>query len=179
MADFRDLMRNPDEWGSLRYNDPRLDAFAEEVEDKYDLPPGVLVALKNAGERTNPGLVSPKGARGIMQFMPATMELQDGKFRHNPDNPFESILAAGRYMQHTLKYQYRGDVAKAIADYNGGPRQARVISQGGEMAEETSSYLRRVRDYITQDYRERLSQRLSARQQRRDTNAGQGAGSGD
>jgi SLT domain-containing protein len=177
MADFRDLMRKPEEWGSLQYNDPRLDAFAEEVEDKYDLPPGVLVALKNAGERTptkNGRWESSRvGAAGIMQFMPATMELQDGKFMHDPNNPFESILAAGRYMQHTLKYQYQGDVARAVADYNGGPRQARALTEGGELAEETSSYLRRVRDYITGDYRERLAQRLAARQQRREQDAGQ------
>jgi len=169
MADWRDLMKRPEEWGTLQYNDPRLDAFAEEIEDRYDLPPGVLVALKNAGERTNPGQVSPKGARGIMQFMPATMELQDGKFRHNPDNPFESILAAGRYMQHTLKYQYRGDVSKAIADYNGGPRAAQGLTTG-RLNEETTNYLIRVRDYLTGKYKPRLSQRLQQRQQGREPN---------
>lgn len=172
MADWRDLMKRPEEWGTLQYNDPRLDAFAEEIEDRYDLPPGVLVALKNAGERTNPGQVSPKGARGIMQFMPATMELQDGKFRHNPDNPFESILAAGRYMQHTLKYQYRGDVSKAIADYNGGPRAAQGLTTG-RLNEETTNYLIRVRDYLTGKYKPRLSQRLQQRQQGREPNGEQ------
>lgn len=172
MADWRDLMKRPEEWGTLQYNDPRLDAFAEEIEDRYDLPPGVLVALKNAGERTNPGQVSPKGARGIMQFMPATMELQDGKFRHNPDNPFESILAAGRYMQHTLKYQYRGDVSKAIADYNGGPRAAQGLTTG-RLNEETTNYLMRVRDFLTGEYKPRLSQRLQQRQQGREPNGEQ------
>lgn len=169
MADWRELMKKPEEWGSLRYDDPRLDAFAEEVEDRYDLPPGILVALKNAGERTNPGQVSPKGAQGIMQFMPATMELQDGKFKHDPNNPFESILAAGRYMQHTLKYQYRGDVSRAIADYNGGPRAAEGLTSG-RLNEETTNYLMRVRDYLTGEYRPRLSQRLQQRQQRREPN---------
>ena len=169
MADWRDLMKKPEEWGALQYNDPRLDAFAEEIEDRYDLPPGVLVALKNAGERTNPGLVSPKGAQGIMQFMPATMALQDGKFQHNPDNPFESILAAGRYMQHTLKYQYKGDVSRAIADYNGGPRAAEGLTTG-RLNEETTNYLMRVRDYLTGEYRPRLSQRLQQRQQGREPN---------
>ena len=171
MADWRSLYQNREEWGSLQYNDPRLDAFAEEVEDKYGLPPGVLVALKNAGERTNPGKVSPKGARGIMQFMPATMRLQDGKFEHDPDNPFESIVAAGRYIQHTLKYQYQGDVAKAIADYNGGPRAAEGLSVG-RLNQETTAYLQRVRDYLTGEYKPRISARLSARQQGRQTNDG-------
>ena len=174
MADWRDLMKRPEEWGTLQYNDPRLDAFAEEIEDRYDLPPGVLVALKNAGERTptenGQWKSSPVGAQGIMQFMPDTMQLQGGKFKHDPQNPFESILAAGRYMQHTLKYQYRGDVSKAIADYNGGPRAAQGLTTG-RLNEETTNYLMRVRDFLTGEYKPRLSQRLQQRQQGREPNA--------
>jgi hypothetical protein len=178
MADFRGLMDRPEEWPTLRYDDPRLDAFAEAVEDKYELPPGILVALKNAGERTpnedGRWASSHKGASGLMQFMPDTMRLQDGKFMHDPQNPFESLVAAGRYVQHTLKYQYKGDVAKAIADYNaGGPRVSEWARGERELPEETRGYIVRVNDYITNNYRERLAQRLAARQQRREQDAGQ------
>ena len=171
MAEWRELARNREEWGSLQYNDPRLTAFAEEIEDKYGLPPGVLVAIKNAGERTptvnGEWKRSPVGAQGLMQFMPATMRLQDGKFDHDPSNPFESIIAAGRLMQHTLKYQYKGDVSKALADYNGGPRAAEGLTTG-RLNEETTNYLMRVRDYLTGEYKPRLSQRLQQRQQGRE-----------
>jgi len=174
MADYRDLMKQPEEWTRIRYDDPRLDAFAEEVEDKYGLPPGILVAIKNAGEKSNTGQVSSAQARGVMQFIPSTMRLQNGKFMHNPDNPFESILAAGRYLQHTMKYQYNGQISLAIADYNtGGPNV--TAWQRGErpLAEETQRYLVRVRDYITGSYKERLSQRLQQRQQGREPNGEQ------
>lgn len=183
MADWTELYDNPDQWTTLQYNDPRLDAFAEAVEDKYGLPPGILVALKNAGERTpNPDgrwKSSPKGAQGLMQFMPDTMRLQNGKFQHDPNNPFESLTAAGRYIQHTLKYQYDGDVARAIADYNGGPDAVKALENGtmgtrndeGDIIfEETTNYLRRVRGYITRNYSSRLSERLQQRQQGREPN---------
>ena len=51
-ADWKTLATSPQEWGSLRHNDPRLDAFAHEVEDRYGIPRGMLEAIKNAGERT-------------------------------------------------------------------------------------------------------------------------------
>jgi hypothetical protein len=149
MADWKALVKNKEEWSKLKYNDPRLDAFAEEVERRYELPKGIVKAIKNAGERTNPGQVSPKGAQGIMQFMPATMKLQNGKFQHDPNNPFASIDAAGKYLQHTLKYQYKGDALAAVADYNGGPAQAKALRQQGKpTAKETQDYIDRVKEYM-------------------------------
>ena len=151
--DWKALVKNKEEWPKLKYNDPRLDAFAEEVEKRYNLPKGIVLAIKNAGERTNPGLVSPKGAQGIMQFMPATMKLQGGKFKHDPSNPFASIDAAGKYLQHTLKYQYKGDALAAVADYNGGPAQAKALrEQGKPTAKETQEYIERVKSYLTDKY---------------------------
>ncbi len=95
---WKELVKNKAEWKKLQYNDPRLDEFALEVENRYGLPKGMVLAIKNAGERTNPGQVSPKGAQGIMQFMPATQKLQGGMFKHDPNNPFASIDAAGKYL---------------------------------------------------------------------------------
>ena len=148
-VDWKTLAKNKAEWPKLKYDDPRLDAFAEEVERRYELPKGIVLAIKNAGERTNPGLVSPKGAQGIMQFMPATMKLQSGKFKHDPNNPFASIDAAGKYLQHTLKYQYKGDALAAVADYNGGPAQAKALrEQGKPTAKETQEYIDRIKDFM-------------------------------
>lgn len=153
MADWKSLVKDREAWKSLKYDDPRLDAFAEEVEKRYDLPKGIVLAIKNAGERTNPGQVSPKGAQGIMQFMPATMKLQGGMFKHDPNNPFASIDAAGKYLQFTLKNQYKGDALAAVADYNGGPTQAKALRQQGKpTAQETADYIERVKDYMRSKY---------------------------
>jgi hypothetical protein len=68
MSEYADLVKNPKEWSKIKYDDPRLDAFATDVEKRYGLPNGMIVALKNAGERTNISQVSPKGAKGVMQI---------------------------------------------------------------------------------------------------------------
>jgi soluble lytic murein transglycosylase-like protein len=154
MSDWKQLVKNKKEWSKLKYNDIRLDAFATEVEKKYELPQGMVLAIKNAGERTDPGKVSPKGAQGIMQIMPATQKLQKGAFKHNPNDPFASIDAAGKYLQHTLKYQYKGDALAAVADYNGGPEAGKAVMEGKEPpAKETVDYLDRVKTYLTEHYK--------------------------
>lgn len=62
----------PDQRKSLRYDSPELNDYASFVERRHGLPEGLLKAVKNIGEKSNSGQVSPKGARGVMQFMPAT-----------------------------------------------------------------------------------------------------------
>lgn len=152
MADWRDLAKRPEEWATLQYDDPRLDEFAHEVEDRYGLPRGVVEALKNAGERTpnkeGKWASSPKGAKGVMQFMDPTRQA----FGHNPQDPFESIDAAGRYMAEAIP-RYNGNVLAAVADYNGGPRQARPVLEGRTPpAAETQAYLQRIKQYMDGKY---------------------------
>jgi len=154
MSEWKDLAKNKKEWSSLKYNDTRLDAFAMEVEKRYELPKGMVLAVKNAGERTDPGKVSPKGAQGIMQFMPATQKLQGGMFKHDVNNPFASIDAAGKYLQYTLKNQYKGNALAAVADYNGGPSAGKAVLNGeAPPAEETQQYVERVKTYLTEHFK--------------------------
>jgi soluble lytic murein transglycosylase-like protein len=154
MSDWKLLAKNKQEWPTLKYNDARLDAFAEEVEKRYELPKGIVLAVKNAGERTNPGQVSPKGAQGIMQFMPATQKLQKGMFKHDVNDPFASIDAAGKYLQFTLKNQYKGNALAAVADYNGGPAAGKALLKGEEPpAKETQEYVSRIKTYLTEKYK--------------------------
>jgi soluble lytic murein transglycosylase-like protein len=151
--DWRALAGDKEAWATTPHNDPRYDAFAHEVEDRYKLPRGVLEAIKNAGERTpteasGKPTVSSAGAKGMMQFIDTTRKV----FAHDPSDPFESIDAAGRYMADTLP-RYNGNVMAAIADYNGGPRQGRAVIQGqAPPAKETQSYLQRVRTYMDKRY---------------------------
>lgn len=151
--DWKALAANPAAWDTTPHNDPRYDAFAHAVEDRYGLPRGVLEAIKNAGERTptkasGKPTVSSAGARGMMQFIPSTQ----AKYKHNENDPFESIDAAGRYMADAIA-QYNGNVMAAIADYNGGPRQGRPVLEGKQPpAAETKAYLQRIRDYMNKRY---------------------------
>jgi soluble lytic murein transglycosylase-like protein len=62
-------------------------------------------------------VVSPKGARGLMQLMPSVME-QYGV--SDPFNPKVNIDTGARLFGRLLE-QYRGDVELALAAYNAGP----------------------------------------------------------
>lgn len=127
---------------ALPYNAPELDAYAAHVEQQYDLPAGLINALKNAGEKSNSNQVSPSGARGVMQFMPQNLRKYGVT---DATDPVQMIEAAGKYLRDTMR-QYGGNVDAVIADYNGGPKQANRVRSGGEpTAEETRAYLGRVK----------------------------------
>jgi surface antigen len=69
----------------------------------------------NAESGFTPNAVSPVGAIGIAQFMPATA----AGLGINPWDPVQSLDAAARDMA-TLLGSYGGDEAKALAAYNAG-----------------------------------------------------------
>ena len=125
----------------LLFKDPQLDAYAAQMEAQYKLPPGIIVALKNQGERSNPWQTSPAGAQGVMQLMPDNQR----KFGvTDPFDPVQSIEGAAKYLAATSK-QYKGNMAAMVADYNGGPRQAKAVIEGRQpKAKETRDYLSRV-----------------------------------
>ncbi len=127
--------------GGLAYNLPKLNAYANSMEQKYGLPKNLLNGIKNYGERSNSNAVSPAGAVGVMQFMPGTWS-KYGK--GDPTDPYASIDAAGRYM-HDLMQRYHGNTNAALAEYNGGVRQAELVISGKRpSASETDAYLQRV-----------------------------------
>lgn len=85
-----------------------------EAEAKYGLPSGLLRAQMEAESNGNPQARSPKGAIGLMQFMPDTA----AELGIDPNDPMQSIDGAGRYMQKLMKST--GNVRDAVAAYNWG-----------------------------------------------------------
>jgi soluble lytic murein transglycosylase-like protein len=110
MADWTELNSlSKQELAKVEYNDPRLDSFSTAVEQRYQLPSGLIEAVKNAGERSNTSQVSPKGAKGVMQFMDDTRKA----YQHDYNDPRASINAAGMYFKDLLK-QYNGNERSTI-----------------------------------------------------------------
>lgn len=93
---------------------PFLAAFAN-AEAKYKLPQGLLSRVAYQESRFDANAVSPVGAVGLMQFMPATA----ADFGIDPTDPFQSIDAAGKYLAQL--YRQFGTWSAAIAAYNFGP----------------------------------------------------------
>lgn len=143
--DWTELTKLPkQELAKVQYNDPRLDSFSTTVEQRYGLPPGLIEAVKNAGERSNTNQVSTKGAKGVMQFMDKTREA----YPHDYNNPLESINAAGVYFKDLIK-QYDGNVKAAISAYNGGTKAGKAVLAGKEPpSAETRKYWTNIYDYL-------------------------------
>jgi hypothetical protein len=99
----------------------------------------MLRAIAHAESDFDEQAVSPKGAQGVMQLMPATA-LELGVT--DPFSPAQSIDGGARYLRMLLK-RYKNDRALAVAAYNAGPG-AVARYKGVPPYAETRAYLEKV-----------------------------------
>ena len=108
------------------------------LEDLHKLPPGILKSVMKQESGGNPAAVSPKGAKGLFQFMDPTAQ----QYGIDPYDPVQAASAAAR-MLGELNVKYQGDLSKVLAGYNWG--QGNVDRQGIARApEETRNYIQKV-----------------------------------
>ena len=106
---------------------------------KQKVDAGLVRAVVEAESAYSPCAVSPVGAMGLMQLMPATAESLQVT---DPYDPSQNITAGTQYLKQMLE-RYGGDIAKALAAYNAGP--ARVDAAGGvPPIPETQEYVRKI-----------------------------------
>jgi soluble lytic murein transglycosylase-like protein len=91
---------------------------------RYDLSPALIEALVWQESRWNPGATSPKGAHGLAQLMPGTAH----QLGVDPRDPAANLEGGARYLRQQLD-TFGGDVERALAAYNAGPK--RVLAAGG------------------------------------------------
>jgi hypothetical protein len=116
-----------------RYREPLARAAS-----RWDVPAAVLAAQLLAESNFNPLAVSPAGASGIAQFMPATAAAYG---LGNPFDPAAAINAQGHLMSDLLR-QF-GDVSLALAAYNAGPAPVSACNCVPPYAE-TQAYVARI-----------------------------------
>ncbi|MFY4008413.1 transglycosylase SLT domain-containing protein [Achromobacter denitrificans] len=111
-------------------------ALFDNLEKQHGLPQGLLdsVWLEESGRGRN--MLSPAGAQGHFQFMPATAKEWGLK---DPNNLEESSEAAARYLKWLLG-RTGGDVKKALAAYNGGIGNLERLGLEGMPAESQKYY---------------------------------------
>ena len=104
------------------------------------LEPALVTAVILAESGGDPQAVSKRGARGLMQLMPATAR------RYGVSNVFdpEQNIRAGAQYLHDLAERYQNDLQLMLAAYNAGPEA--VDRQGGQIPpfRETLEYVPRV-----------------------------------
>jgi hypothetical protein len=112
-----------------------------EAARRHQVNPRVVAALIRAESAGNSRARSNKGARGLMQLMPATAE-RFGIDKGRLYEPAQNLEAGVRYLSWLLD-QFPNDLAKVLAAYNAG-EQTVVKYQGIPPYRETRDYVRRI-----------------------------------
>jgi soluble lytic murein transglycosylase-like protein len=84
---------------------------------RYSVDELLVAAIVEAESSFNPMAISPVGAIGLMQVMPATAATFGAA---DPSNPAVNIDLGARYLSRLLN-RFGGDLELALAAYNAGP----------------------------------------------------------
>ena len=107
---------------------------------KHGVDPRLLAAVARRESRFNAAAVSPVGACGIMQLMPATAKYLGVK---NVFDARESVFGGAKYLR-TLLDTFHGDLDLTLAAYNAGPGAVAKYN-GVPPFRETRAYVSSIR----------------------------------
>jgi len=107
---------------------------------RYRIPEALVLAVMHTESNFNPGAISPKGASGLMQLMPATAR---DMYVKDLFDVADNIEGGTRYLRF-LANMFDGDMVKMVAAYNAGPDA--VKKYGGKVPPyaETQAYVKKV-----------------------------------
>ena len=95
---------------------PELSKMIDNVAREHSVDAALVREVARQESGFHPCAVSPKGAEGLMQLMPATQAQLDV---HDPFDPQESLSAGAKLLKQLLD-RYHGDLALALSAYNAG-----------------------------------------------------------
>lgn len=140
---FSDAFRNTSQQLGVPVS---MDSIFEEAARLYNVPAALLKAMGKAESGFNADAVSPAGAQGVMQLMPATARAL------GVDDPFDArsnIMGGAKYIAEKLN-DYDGDIELALAAYNAGSGNVRKYG-GVPPFTETQNYIKRILGYMGMD----------------------------
>ncbi len=124
--------------------DSRIEAGIRSAAKRYNLQVDLIRSVIRAESNFQPDAVSPAGARGLMQLMPATAR------ELGVEDPFDieqNIDGGARYLRQMLD-MFGGNLQTALSAYNAGP--GTVMRYNGNVPyRETRDYVRKVMDFIS------------------------------
>jgi hypothetical protein len=152
---------------SIRKRSQSIEPYIVESASRYGIDPRILRVLCYLESRFRIDVVSSKGARGPMQFMPETAARYA---LTNPHDPRAAIDAGARYLRDLLR-RFDGRLDLAIAAYNAGEgtvaafqkgrilrlengkvvNEAKMITGGIPPYRETQNYVRLAVRLLTED----------------------------
>ncbi len=114
-------------------------AAAQNAARTHAIPENLFLRLVQQESAWNPKALSPKGAIGLAQLMPATARF----LRVNPHVPAENLNGGARYLR--LMYDRFGTWRLALAAYNAGPEAVDKF-RGIPPYRETQNYVQAILD---------------------------------
>lgn len=128
---------------SLKGRADKYSPYVEQAARQYRLPKALLQAVITVESAYNPSAVSPAGAQGLMQLMPATAQRFGVR---NSFSPHENILGGSRYLRYLMNL-FDNNLSLALAAYNAG--EGAVMKYGNTIPPyiETQKYVRKVMHY--------------------------------
>jgi len=116
----------------------QLDSLIEGAARQQNLQPALLRSMVKQESGARPCAVSPKGAMGLMQLMPATAAQLGVK---DPFNPQENLNAGALFFKQLLTIY--DDLPLALGAYNAGPARVSAID-GIPAIPETQEYIKKI-----------------------------------
>jgi soluble lytic murein transglycosylase-like protein len=149
---------------SWRYSDQsgplftsKFDRLIVEAAKKFDVDAALVSAVIKAESDFNPRTVSHKGARGLMQLMPATAT----RFGVTDSfDPVANIYGGTRYLRWLLK-TFDGNADLAVAAYNAGEGNVWKY-EGVPPFRETVTYINRIAGHIRRAVEEKKIAELTS-----------------
>jgi hypothetical protein len=119
-----------------------VDSYILDSSQRYGVDPLLIYSQMHQESTFKPMAISPKGASGLMQLMPATARRFGVEKIYDPK---QNIEGGVRYMRWLLD-TFNGDVVLALAGYNAG--EGAVMKYGWQVPpyRETQEYVRRITD---------------------------------
>jgi len=120
------------------------DALILAAAEKHRVPAAFIKSIVAAESNFDCDALSPKGAVGLMQLMPATAR----KYGADPKDPEQNIDAGTRYLRTLMtRYQkHHNSLTRVIAAYNAGPGAVDRY-RGVPPYRETRIYVKRVLNF--------------------------------
>jgi len=116
---------------------PAIRRLVDQVAERVGLDRKLAHAIVHAESNYKPFAISPRGAIGLMQIMPALVR------QYGLDDPFDPTHNLEAGMKHLRGLLQRFDIRRALAAYNAG--EGAVTRHGGVPPyRETQDYVRRI-----------------------------------